>query len=83
MLTWGPPEQADLKEKVVRWTIALVFALKAHLRRKRNMTPDLEVLSQRSITKLGLSGTRMPAGVNRIMFARGWKDMLSACRPFH
>ncbi|CAL8460788.1 g319 [Coccomyxa elongata] len=42
VLTWGPPEQADLKEKVVRWTIALVFALKAHLRRKRNMTPDLE-----------------------------------------
>lgn len=45
VLTWAPPEEAELKQKVVRWTIAMVFALKAHLRRKRDMTTDLAVSS--------------------------------------
>lgn len=45
VLTWGPPEQTDLKQKIVRWTVAMVYALKAHMRRSRNMTKDLEVRS--------------------------------------
>ncbi|KAK9908952.1 hypothetical protein WJX75_005092 [Coccomyxa subellipsoidea] len=42
VLTWGPPEQTDLKQKIVRWTVAMVYALKAHMRQSRNMTKDLE-----------------------------------------
>ena len=40
---WGTPEDGPLKERIARWTIAIVYALKMHLRRGKQVPDDLRV----------------------------------------
>ena len=40
---WGDPEDGPLKEKIARWTIAMVYALKMHLRRTKQAPEELRV----------------------------------------
>ena len=41
--TWGAPEDGPLKERIARWTIAIVYALKMHLRRGDQVPDALRV----------------------------------------
>ena len=40
---WGDPEDGPLKEKIARWTIAMVYGLKMHLRRIKQAPEELRV----------------------------------------
>ena len=40
---WGDPADGPMKERIARWTIALVYALKMHLRRSKQAPNELLV----------------------------------------
>ena len=40
---WGDPADGPMKERIARWTIAIVYALKMHLRRSKRAPNELLV----------------------------------------
>jgi hypothetical protein len=42
-LAWSSKEDGEMREAIVRWSIAMPYAMKAHCWRKRRMQRDLEV----------------------------------------
>lgn len=40
---WGDPGDGPMKERIARWTIAIVYALKMHLRRSKRAPNELLV----------------------------------------
>ena len=42
-LAWSSKEDGEMQEAIVRWAIAMPYAMKAHCWKKRRMQRDLEV----------------------------------------